>query len=642
MSLLTDVTTKIAGALGQAPIAEQLHAAPIEDYALIGDCETAALICRNGSIDWLCWPNFASSAVFAGLLGTSDHGFFQIRPSPEEAVLEDSWRYLPKTLIVEKTWRTLDGEVLVTDFMPPRDRHSDIVRIVRCVRGTVKMRMDLVMRFDYGCTIPWVTHVENHVRAVAGPHLVVLRTSAPVRGEDMRTVSDFTVKEGESVCFALSYGSSLEPDPESFDANDALRDTADFWTGWISQNTTDGDAEFHEAVERSLITLKAMTYRPSGGLVAAVTMALPEKLGGKRNWDYRYCWIRDTAFTLLVLLNSGFTEEARQWRGWLLRAMAGAPEQMRALYGINAEQVLAEWEIKWLPGYEHSKPVLVGNAASEQLQIDIFGEAIAALSRTPVNDKDMWSEDVRKLAEGILRHLGKIWREPDNGIWETRSERKHFVHSKVMAWSAFDRAIQSFQERHRDSQLTAEESDLLAQWTSTRDEIREDILEHGFNKKLNSFVQSYGSEHLDAACLRIPLVGFLPGDDPRVLGTLDALEQKLMHDGLMLRYDTEGDKDGLPPGEGAFLACSFWFAGALHVAGRREQASQYFRHLLTLRNDLGLLAEEYDTDTKRQLGNFPQALSHLALCHTAIILSDSPGPWNGKAVTPVEGGGGNH
>ncbi len=630
MSLVSQVLSKAATLIGKNSGEVPLHGAPIEDYALIGDCETAALICRNGSLDWLCWPNFASNAVFAGLLGTAEHGFFQIRPAKDEAIVEDSWRYVPHTLVVEKTWKTLEGEVQILDFMPPRDAHSDVVRIVKGMRGTVKMRMDLVLRFDYGCTIPWVTHVDNHMRAVAGPHLVTLRTEAKLRGEDMRTVSDFTIRQGETVCFVLSYGSSLEQDPEGFNANDAYRDTVKFWTDWAARSNFDGDAEHHDAMERSLITLKAMTYQPTGGLVAAVTMALPEKIGGERNWDYRYCWIRDTAFTLLVLLHAGYTEEATQWRGWLLRAMAGDPKQMRALYGIDAQQVLAEWEIKWLPGYEHSKPVLVGNAASEQLQIDIYGEAITALSRTPAPDKDMWAEDVRHLAQGILKHLCKIWTEPDNGIWEVRGERQHFVHSKLMAWAAFDRAIATYYERRHDSDPDREEqAAMVAHWKEVRDEIRQDILDKGFNKDLNSFTQSYGSNKLDASVLRMPLIGFLPGDDPRIIGTVNAIGDKLMHDGLILRYETAGRDDGLPPGEGAFLACSFWYASALHVIGRREEAARYFTSLLKIRNDLGLLAEEYDTSTKRQLGNFPQALSHLALCHTAIILSDSPGPWNG-------------
>lgn len=603
-----------------------LMAAKIEDYAVIGDMETAALICRDGSIDWLCWPTFSSGACFAGLLGTRDHGFFKIHPAADEAIVEESWRYLPHTLIVEKTWKTADGEARLVDFMPPRGRHSDLVRIVQGVRGTVKMRMDLALRFDYGCTVPWVRHVDQYMRAIAGPHLVLLRTEAPLHGEGMTTVSEFTVREGESVCFVMSYGSSMGEDPEGFDAYDALRDTEKMWTDWASKSHLNCDPSWHDAVERSLITLKALTYRPSGGLVAAVTTSLPERIGGERNWDYRYCWIRDTSWTLLVLLHAGYTEEALAWRGWLLRAASGSPEQLRALYGINGEQLLNEWQVDWLPGYEGSKPVLVGNAASSQVQLDIYGEVIAALSRTPVDDDDMWSDSVIALVNGLLRHLQKIWREPDSGIWEVRGESQHFVHSKLEVWVAFDRAVRSYEEH--PGLHTAEQDEVVEGWRRTREEVRADLLEHGFDKEQNAFMQAYGSRQVDAAALRIPIVGFLPGDDPRVLGTIKAVEERLMGDGLVLRYDTESGSDGLAGNEGAFLACSFWYASALHLAGRREEAATYFNRLLGLRNDLGLLSEEYDTEAKRQLGNFPQALTHIALCHTAIIMSDAEGPWN--------------
>ena len=397
-----------------------LIGARIEDYALIGDTETAGLVCKDGSLDWLCWPVFSSGAVFAGLLGTRDHGYYKIHPAADEAIVANSWRYLPHTLVVEKTWTTLDGEVTVTDFMPPRGKNSDVVRIVKGVRGTVKMRMDMTLRFDYGCTVPWVEHVDHHMRAIAGPHLVVLRTEAELRGEDMKTVSDFAVTEGESTCFVLSYGSSMEDDPESFDAYDALRDTEQYWTEWAAQGTYDGKPKWHEAVERSLITLKALTYKPSGGLVAAPTTSLPERIGGERNWDYRYCWLRDTSWTLLALLYFGYTEEALAWRGWLLRAASGAPKQLRAVYGLNGERLLNEWKVEWLPGYENSKPVLVGNGASDQVQLDIFGEIIAALVNTPVGADDMWSHSVRNLASGLLDYLATIWRDPDSGIWEVR------------------------------------------------------------------------------------------------------------------------------------------------------------------------------------------------------------------------------
>ena len=604
-----------------------LMAARIEDYAVIGDMETAALICRDGSIDWLCWPNFSSGACFAGLLGTKEHGFFKIHPAADEAIAGESWRYLPRTLVVEKTWKTLDGEVVVLDFMPPREKHSDVVRIVRGVRGTVRMRMDLALRFDYGCTTPWVQSKERHIRAIAGPHLALLRTDAPLRGENMTTVSDFAVSEGESVCFVLSYGSSMEEDPLSFDADDALDETVRTWTEWMKQSTFDGKPVWHEAVERSIITLKALTYRPSGGLVAAVTTSLPERIAGERNWDYRYCWLRDTSWTLLVLLYAGFTEEALSWRGWLLRAASGSPNQLRALYGLNGERMLNEWHADWLPGYENSKPVTIGNAASDQLQLDIFGEVISALSRTPMGEDDMWLDSVRQLVNGLLRHLQEIWQEPDNGIWEVRGERQHFVHSKLLVWEAFDRAVRSY-EQHTEGH-TAEQDEVVEGWRKSRDAVREELLEKGFDKKTNSFMQAYGSKQVDAACLRIPLVGFLPGDDPRVLGTIKAVEERLMPDGLVQRYDTAGGGDGLSGGEGAFLACSFWYASALHLAGRTDEAAACFDRLLGLRNDLGLLSEEYDAKNMRQLGNFPQALSHIALCQTAIILGGGDGPWNG-------------
>ena len=426
-----------------------LIAARIEDYALIGDTETAALVCKDGSLDWLCWPVFSSGAVFAGLLGTRDHGYFKIHPAADEAITADTWRYLPQTLIVEKTWQTLDGEVTLTDFMPPRGKHSDVVRIVRGVRGTVNMRLDMTLRFDYGCTVPWVVHVDKHMRAIAGPHLVVLRTEAPLRGEDMKTVSDFTIHEGESICFVLSYGSSMAEDPESFDAYDALKDTSDYWTDWVGKGTFDGKPQWHEAVERSLITLKALTYRPSGGLVAAPTTSLPERIGGERNWDYRYCWLRDTSWTLLVLLYAGHAEEAMAWRGWLLRAASGAPNQLRAVYGLNGERLLNEWHVDWLPGYENSKPVNVGNGAADQIQLDIYGEIIAALAHTPVGADDMWRNSVRDLVGGLLDYLATIWREPDSGIWEVRGGKKHFTHSKLEVWTAYDRAITSYNAHPR-------------------------------------------------------------------------------------------------------------------------------------------------------------------------------------------------
>jgi GH15 family glucan-1,4-alpha-glucosidase len=613
----------------QAPEARPLHAARIEDYALIGDCETAALICKDGSLDWLCWPTFSSGACFAALLGTSDNGYYKIKPAHEETITGEDWRYKPHTLIVEKQWITRNGEVLVSDFMPPRGKHSDVVRIVRGIRGTVKMRMDLVVRFDYGRTIPWVERVDHHLRAIAGPQLVVLRTEAPLHGEGLTTVSEFEVREGESVCFVLSYGSSLEEDPESFDAYDAYADTEKFWLDWTDKRAYRG--QYDECVERSLITLKALTYRPTGGLVAAPTASLPEKIGGERNWDYRFCWLRDTAFTLLVLLNAGFTEEALAWRGWLLRAIAGSAQQVQSLYGISGERQLTEWTADWLRGYEDSTPVNIGNMAADQLQTDVFGEVISALVRVPTGEEDAWTQPIRTMVGNMLDHLVQIWQKPDSGMWEVRGPEQHFVHSKVMAWVAFERAISAY-EQHGGSD-DAELNRRVDVWRKTREQIHADVCEKGFSREQNSFTQAYGSKHLDASLLLIPLVGFLPIEDSRVQGTIAAVETGLMKDGLLLRYDTSDGSDGLPPGEGAFLACSFWLTSVQYLSGRVDEAHALYERLLKLRNPLGLVAEEYDTEAKRQVGNFPQAFTHLAMAHAAIILGGGKGPWSGGAAT---------
>lgn len=601
-----------------------LHAARIEDYALIGDCETAALICKDGSLDWLCWPNFSSGACFAALLGTADNGYFKIKPAATETITGEDWEYKKSTLIVEKTWTTQHGEVLVSDFMPPRGKHSDVVRIVQGKRGTVRMRMELALRFDYGRTIPWVQHAGNHLRAIAGPQLVVLRTEAPLHGEGLTTASDFDIHEGESICFVLSYGSSLEDDPATFDAFEALRDTETFWLDWTAKRQFHSD--WDECVERSLITLKALTYRPTGGLVAAPTTSLPEKIGGIRNWDYRFCWLRDTAFTLLTLLYQGYTEEALAWRGWLLRAIAGSAEQIQSLYGLAGERQLTEWQADWLPGYENSSPVNIGNKAADQLQLDVFGEVITALARTPTDDDDMFDPLVRSLVINMLNHLESIWQQPDRGIWETRGEPQHFVHSKVMAWVAFARAIESYEENgdHADPEVAKH----MERWRAVRDAIHHDVCTNGFNKDLNSFTQAYGSTRLDAATLRIALVGFLPATDPRILGTLQAIETQLRIDDLVRRYKTDDGSDSLPPGEGAFLACSFWLVAVMYLSGRKDEARETYTRLLKLRNPLGLIAEEYDHVAQRQVGNFPQAFTHLTMAHAAVILSGGKGPWS--------------
>ena len=604
----------------------RLHGQKIEDYALIGDCETAALVARNGSIDWLCWPSFSSGACFAALLGTADHGFWKIAPTAE--IKRVSRRYLPDTMIVETTFETSTGTVALVDFMPPRGEYSDVVRIIRGLRGKVAIRMDLMIRFDYGLSIPWVTKTEDGIRAVSGQHMAVLRTTAPLKGEAMSTVSEFSLSPGDEQAFTLTYSQSFSdegnaaPDPKPFRPHSAFDDTVTFWHDWNSRNTYKGPHA--EIVRRSLMTLKALTYRPSGGIVAAATTSLPERIGGTRNWDYRFCWLRDTAFTLLVLLRAGYQEEAVAWRRWLLRAIAGAPDQIQTIYGICGERQLQEWEVDWLPGYEHSKPVNVGNAAALQFQLDVYGEVSSALNRIPFPDDIKLSSAA--LQTQLTDHLCRIWDQPDDGIWETRDGRKHFVHSKVMAWVCLDRAIRHYEQYDGGGDIK--------HWIKNRDMLHKEICEKGFNKKLNSFVQSYGSKNLDASCLRIGLVGFLPMDDPRIVGTINAIEKKLMKDGFIQRYDTEKSRDGMPPGEGAFLACSFWLVTCLWLIGRKADSAAMFDRLLHLCNDVGLLSEEWDTSNERMVGNFPQALSHIALAHAAFAMS---GMWQPE-VGEVPGG----
>jgi len=599
-----------------------LHGARIEDYAVIGDCETAALVSLDGSIDWLCWPTFSSAACFAALLGTAENGFWRIRPVAE--IVSRRRRYQPGTMIVETTFVTKGGEVCLTDFMPPRGKNSDVVRIVRGVRGKVKMHMDMVLRFDYGLTVPWVTKHEEEVRAVAGPNMTVLRSecmggkAAELCGENMTTVSDFVVRAGEQVCFTLTYASSIQRIPAAVPVEDALRDTQKYWCAWSDRSTYKG--KYAEAVQRSLMTLKAMTYRPTGGVVAAVTAGLPERIDGERNWDYRYCWLRDTSFLLLVLMGAGYTEEAVQWRLWLLRAIAGSPGQVQSLYGIDGERRLVEWEAEWLTGYENSQPVRIGNAASGQFQLDVYGEVSVALSRTPAANDDLKTPSLAMEA-ALIDHLCKVWTLPDEGIWETRGGAQHFVYSKVMAWVALDHAVRRHEQFDGGGDVKG--------WRKNRDMLHREICAKGFNKKLNSFTQSYGSKVLDASCLRMVLVGFLPVDDPRMVGTIDAIQKGLMQDGLVQRYNTAKSKDGLSGGEGTFLACSFWMVTCLWLIGREEEATAMFEWLLTLRNDVGLLSEEYDPKKKRMLGNFPQALSHIGLLHAAFALS---GQWRPERI----------
>jgi len=587
-------------------------AARIEDYALIGDCETAALVDRNGSIDWLCWPDFSSEACLAALLGTTENGYWKICPGGTEWTT--TRRYRDHTLIIETTFEHADGAVRLIDFMPVREGYSDVVRIVEGIRGALPMRMELALRFDYGRTVPWVTAIDDGVRAIAGPHLAMLHASVPVRGESLTTVADFTVNEGERVWFTLTHGTSYRAEPTSIDAEQALTDTESFWRKW-----TEGlkcGSRYRDVVERSLITLKAMTFRPTGGVVAAITTSLPESLGGVRNWDYRYCWLRDTTFTLLALTNAGYFEEAAAWQDWLLRALAGSPDQVQIMYGLKGERQLVEWEIGWLAGYENSKPVRIGNAAAGQVQLDIYGEMLDSFYHAQSSMGRHSDDDFRVLVL-LLKHLEEIWRDPDEGIWETRGGPQQFTYSKMMAWVAFDRGV-----------LLADQLQSRApveKWKAIRDELHREICAKAFNETKNSFVQAYGSEDLDAALLLMPLVGFLPGSDPRVKGTVEAIERELMSDGLVLRYNTLRVNDGLPPGEGVFLACSFWMVSSLNAIGRADDAEALFARLLDLSNDVGLLSEEYDLKRKRLVGNFPQAFSHIALVNAAFDLEDGEG-----------------
>ncbi len=611
---------------------EKLKGMRIEDYAVIGDCETAALVSREGSIDWLCWPSFASPACFAALLGSGENGYWSVRPKDE--VTSISRRYRPGTMILETTFSTAAGEVCLIDFMPPRGKHSDIIRMVKGVRGDVPMRMELALRFDYGLTIPWVTSYENELRAIAGPNMAVLRTvcaeGSPLElhGEGHYSISEFTVQEGQMQCFVLTYAGSVEDVPEPVNPDGELAETEQYWCEWSNRSAYKGD--YADAVQRSLMTLKALTYRPTGGMVAAVTMGLPEEIGGERNWDYRYCWLRDTAFTLLVLVRAGFTEEAVAWRLWLLRAVAGTPDQVQVLYGLGGERQLQEWEATWLRGYEDSKPVRIGNAAATQFQLDVFGEVALALNRMPNAEDDLRVPAVG-LQAALIDHLCKVWDQPDDGIWETRGGRKHFVHSKVMAWVALDRAIKAYDVAVNENKI--DEDDRrgdVDRWRENRQRLHDEICEKGFNKELNSFTQSYGSQTLDASCLRIGIVGFLPMDDPRIVGTIGAVQKHLIRDGFVDRYRSADSPDGLKGTEGAFLACSFWLVVCLHLIGRTDEAKELFERLLAIRNDVGLLSEEYDPTGKRMLGNFPQALSHIALVHAAFTLA---GMWKPEPFT---------
>jgi GH15 family glucan-1,4-alpha-glucosidase len=589
---------------------------PLEDYALIGDCETAALVSRGGSIDWLCWPRFDSGACFAALLGTPQHGRWLIEAA--EADVRLTRRYRGSTLILETQVDTAAGSVTVIDFMPPRGRNSDIVRLVRGDRGRVRMRTELILRFDYGRTVPWVSRLpDGAFSAIAGPDMVTLHTPVPLRGQELATLGEFEIASGETVPFVLTHGLSHLPPPKAIDPHTSLMHTESFWKEWAARGQSDG--EWSDAVTRSLITLKALTYAPTGGIVAAPTTSLPEQLGGARNWDYRFCWLRDATLTLLALMNAGYYDEACAWRDWLLRAAAGAPAQLQIMYGLAGERRLTEFEVPWLPGYEASLPVRIGNAAHGQLQLDVFGEVLDALHQARRGGLAMRDADWAFQC-AMLEHLESIWDQRDEGIWEVRGEPRHFTHSKVMAWVALDRGIRAVEGAGLEGPVD--------RWRAVRRVIHDEVCTRGFDRGLNSFVQSYGSKELDASLLLLPTVGFLPPTDPRVRGTIEAVERRLFVDGFLLRYDTRTSDDGLPSGEGAFLACSFWLADAYVLMDRLDDARRLFERLLALRNDVGLLAEEYDTGAKRLVGNFPQAFSHIALVNTAHNL--------GRASKPAE------
>jgi GH15 family glucan-1,4-alpha-glucosidase len=581
----------------------------IEDYALIGDCEAAALVARNGSLDWLCWPRFDSDACFAALLGSDDHGHWRIAPCDETA--RSTRRYRPNTLILETRFECREGDVTIVDFMPIAEVRSSVVRLVIGERGRVRMCTDLVLRFGYGAIVPWVTRLEDGtLRAIAGPDMVLLRTPVRLVGQNLTTVGEFTVAAGETVPFILTYAPSHSSPSEPIDGQSALAATERFWATWA--NRCRPPAHCSDAVLRSLITLKALTYQPTGGIVAAPTTSLPERLGGIRNWDYRFCWLRDATLTLLALMDAGFHDEAQSWREWLIRAVAGSPEQAQIMYGIAGERRLTELEVPWLPGYEDSRPVRIGNAACSQLQLDAFGEVSDALYQARCKGLAA-SESGWALQRALLSHLKGVWTEPDEGIWEMRGGRQHFTYSKVMAWLSFDRAIKSAEQFALEGPLD--------HWREVAAAIHADVCRRGYDRELGSFVQSYGSKQLDASLLLLPMIGFLPAEDQRVRGTLRAVERRLLVDGLVMRYDTAGSRDGLPAGEGAFLACSFWLVDAYVMQHRWHDAQALFRRLLDLRNDVGLLSEEYDPGTRRLVGNFPQAFTHVALVNSAFNLT---------------------
>ena len=584
----------------------------ISSYALIGDCRSAALVALDGSIDWLCLPDFDSDACFAALLGEREHGCFRIAPVAD---CHTSRGYHHGTMVLETRFVSPQGEVALIDFMALHTETPTVVRIVVGVRGTVEMRAELAIRFGYGKTVPWVRRCDGEIEAIAGPDLVRVKTPIAMHGESLHHVGDFTVREGDRIPFTLAWSPSNLPPPPALDPEEALQECQRRWHRWSRRCV--GNGPYQDILMRSLLTLKALTYAPTGGIVAAPTTSLPEKIGGVRNWDYRYCWLRDATFTLFALLNAGYTEEAARWRDWLLRAAAGAPSQLQVLYGLTGTRRHVEIELDWLPGYEGSRPVRIGNAASEQLQLDIYGEILdtmyfaheAGLETT----REAWA-----VLRALVTHLETAWQRPDNGIWEVRGPQRHFTHSKVMCWVAFDRGVKMIERFGMKGPLE--------RWRAAREAVFTAVCSEGFDHERGAFVQSFGARDLDASLLLIGQVGFLPPDDPRFVATVNAIERELMPEGLVLRYETEPAVEGLPPGEGVFLACSFWLVDALFLVGREADARRMFDRLAGLANDVGLLAEEYDPATKRMLGNFPQALSHLALVGSALNLSRAAGP----------------
>lgn len=594
----------------------------MEEYAIIGNCTTAALVGANGSIDWLCLPRFDSGACFAALLGHAKHGRWLVGPA--EAATSSTRSYRDDTLVLETVFETASGSFALIDFMPVNQPATSLVRIIEGRRGAVEVRMSMKARFDYGSSVPWVSRLddESGIQAIAGPDLVTLRASVSLRGEDLSTKADFSIEAKQREWFVLSYGPSHRPAPAELDVHAALDETLTFWREWAGRCTYRGSQR--GAVVRSLLTLKALTFTETGAIVAAPTTSLPEQLGGPRNWDYRYCWIRDATLTLAALMGAGYFDEAKAWREWLHRSLAGTPDDLQIMYGIFGNRRLDEWEVPWLPGYQGAAPVRVGNAASGQLQLDVWGEMMGALHLAREGGLAAWPSGW-PMQRQALEHLETIWMQPDDGIWEMRGGRKNFTHSKVMAWLAFDRTIKDAEKYQLEAPLE--------RWRTIRDEIHRTVCERGFNREKNSFTQTFDGQELDASLLLIPQVGFLPVADPRVANTIAAIERELLVDGFVLRYRTESGADGLPAGEGVFIPCSFWLADVYHLQGRTVEATALIERLLALRNDVGLLSEEYDSAARRQVGNFPQAFSHMALVHSILVrdghirlVDDATGP----------------